>query len=127
MKTTIAEKIWFLVAPVSEFPEDGGTCAKVGDQQIAVFHFSSRNEWFACDNSCPHTGDMVLARGLIGDSAGEPKVACPLHKRNFSLRTGECLTGETYKIRTYPVIIEEGLVYIEIDAPLIDEHKTVKG
>ncbi len=124
METTLEEKIWFLVAPVSEFPEDGGTCAKVGNQQIAIFHFSSRNEWFACDNSCPHTGDMVLARGLLGDFQDEPKVACPLHKRNFSLKTGECLSGDSYKVKTYPVIVEEGLVYVEVDANLIQSEKS---
>ena len=33
---------------------------------------------------------MVLARGLIGDQQGVPKVACPLHKKNFSLTDGDC-------------------------------------
>jgi hypothetical protein len=31
-----------------------------------------------CQNQCPHKGDMVLGRGLIGDEKGEPKVARPI-------------------------------------------------
>ncbi|PJZ27289.1 nitrite reductase (NAD(P)H) small subunit [Leptospira hartskeerlii] len=117
MNTTAKEPVWIPVSTVSEFPEDGGVCAKVYGEQIAIFHFSSRNEWYACENKCPHTGDMVLARGMIGDSQGEPKVACPMHKKSFSLRTGACISGEEYTVKTYPVHIEDGTVYIGIEDP----------
>jgi nitrite reductase/ring-hydroxylating ferredoxin subunit len=43
---------------------------------------------------CPHKGDAVLGRGIIGDSCGTAKVACPFHKRAFSLETGQCTRGE---------------------------------
>lgn len=62
---------------------------------------------------------MVLSRGLLGDSNGEPKVVCPLHKRNFSLQTGECLSDENYKVNLYQVIVENGSVYIEVDPSLL--------
>jgi NAD(P)H-dependent nitrite reductase small subunit len=58
--------------------------------------------------------DMVLARGLIGDQQGVPKVACPLHKKNFSLTDGKCLSDDEYKILTFPVRVEDGWVHVEL-------------
>ena len=55
---------------------------------------------------------MVLSRGMIGDQNGIPKVACPLHKKTFSLITGENLNGDLPAIATYPVKIEDKFVYI---------------
>ncbi|GEO02468.1 hypothetical protein AAE02nite_01320 [Adhaeribacter aerolatus] len=105
---------WFKAAEVSAFPADGGACVKYQNQQIAVFNFTRRNEWYACQNMCPHKQQMILARGLVGDQCGEPKVACPFHKKTFSLLTGENLNGECYEIQTYPVKVEDGFVYIGI-------------
>ena len=105
-------KYWFKAAEVAAFPENGGACVKYQDQQIAVFHFKNRNEWYACQNLCPHKQQMILARGLIGDQCGEPKVACPFHKKTFSLLSGENLNGECYSVEIYPVKVEDGFVYI---------------
>jgi nitrite reductase (NADH) small subunit len=49
---------------------------------------------------------------MIGSTTDEPKVACPFHKKTFSLSTGECLSGDECAIKTYPVKIENGTVYI---------------
>lgn len=87
-------KEWIRVARTEDFPADAGACVKVGGMQVAVFNFSSRGEWYTCQNNCPHKGDMVLSRGLLGDLNCEPKVACPQHKKTFSLRTGKNLGGE---------------------------------
>lgn len=37
---------------------------------------------------------------------GKPKVACPMHKKTFSLQTGQCLTGEDYTVQVFPVKVE---------------------
>ncbi len=107
---------WHKAAPVSAFPADGGACVKIGDRQIAVFNFSGNantpERWYASQNLCPHKMQMILSRGLIGDTNGEPKVACPYHKKTFSLETGQNLNGDDYQIDTYPVRIEDGFVYI---------------
>ncbi|WP_298779104.1 nitrite reductase small subunit NirD [uncultured Polaribacter sp.] len=105
-------KVWFKAASVNAFPKDGGACVKYKDLQIAVFNFSRLNKWFACQNLSPEKEEMVLSRGMIGDSNGIPKVACPLHKKTFSLKTGENLNGHLNAIATYPVKIEEENVYI---------------
>ena len=105
-------KVWFKAARVADFPENGGACLQYKEHQIAVFNFARRNEWFACQNLCPHKMQMVLSRGMIGSSEGEPKVACPFHKKTFSLKTGECLNAEECSIAVFPVRIEDGYVHI---------------
>lgn len=105
-------KVWFKAARVQDFPENGGACIKYQDLQIAVFNFTRRNEWYACQNMCPHKMQMVLSRGMIGSHQGEPKIACPFHKKTFSLKTGECLNAEECNISVYPVRIENGYVHI---------------
>ena len=103
---------WFKAAKVSDFPKDGGACVKYKGKQIAVFNFARINKWYACQNVCPHKMEMVLSRGMIGDHKGTPKVACPLHKKTFSLENGENLNGDLNAIATYPVKIEGDTVFI---------------
>jgi nitrite reductase (NADH) small subunit len=57
---------------------------------------------------------MSLSRGLLGSAGEVPKVACPFHKKTFSLETGECLNGDVGTISTYPIRIEDGHVLIGI-------------
>lgn len=105
-------KVWYKAARIEDIPENGGACVKYQDMQIAVFNFSRRNEWYACQNLCPHKMQMVLSRGMIGSLNGEPKVACPFHKKTFSLKTGECLNAEECTISVFPVRVEDGYIHI---------------
>lgn len=105
---------WFMACYADDVPENGGVCVKHGDEQIAIFNFSRRGEWFATQNLCPHKRQMALSRGMIGSQAGEPKVACPFHKKTFSLQTGECLSGDECAIKTYGVKVMEGKVFIQV-------------
>lgn len=103
---------WVKVAAIDEFPHNGGTTFLHKDKQIAVYNFASTGEWYATQNMCPHRMEMVLSRGIIGDAAGEPKIACPFHKKNFSLRTGACMSGDDYQIAVYPVELKDNFVYV---------------
>jgi len=105
-------KVWFKAASINAFPKDGGACVKYKDLQIAVFNFSRLNKWYASQNLSPEKQEMVLSRGMLGDDKGIPKIACPLHKKTFSLGTGENLNGNLDAIATYPVKIEDNFVYI---------------
>ena len=105
---------WVDVGAVDDFPIDGGAAIKYGQVQIAVFRFESRNEWYACQQMCPHKKAFVLSRGIVGDAGGVPKVACPLHKKNFSLESGECLTEEPYALEVFPVKVREGRVLLSL-------------
>ena len=113
----LAERRWVMVGQVDDFPFDGGATIKYGKVQIAVFNFTTRGEWYACQQMCPHKKAFVLSRGLIGDAAGEPKVSCPLHKKAFSLKSGECISGEDYQVDVFPVKVENGDVLLELPSP----------
>ena len=104
--------VWFEVAKESDFPSNGGACASYKGLQIAVFNFTRRNEWFATQNLCPHKHQMILSRGMIGSQDGEPKVACPFHKKTFSLQSGKNLNGSECDLATYPVKVENGKVFV---------------
>lgn len=96
---------WFKAGTVKDFPSNRGGCIKYKDKQIAIFNFERRNEWYACQNACPHKLEMVLSRGMTGSADDVPKIACPMHKKSFSLIDGTNLNGEEYSIATYPVKI----------------------
>ncbi|WP_339893680.1 nitrite reductase small subunit NirD [uncultured Algibacter sp.] len=103
---------WFDVGATTNFPENSGACIKYKTKQIAVYNFTRTGKWYATQNLCPHKMEMVLSLGMIGNKEDIPKVACPMHKKNFSLEDGSNLAGEDLKIATYPVKIENGNVYI---------------
>ncbi len=107
---------WVQLARADQVPADGGITVAHDGAQIAIFHFATRGEWFATQATCPHRGDAVLARGLLGTAQDEPKVACPLHKQTFSLRSGACLSDAHLRVRTYPVRVADGAVWVQLPA-----------
>ena len=69
---------------------------------------------------------MVLSRGMIGSFGDEPKVACPFHKKTFSLVDGRCMgDDECGSIRTYPVKIENNIVFIGVETYENENEKMV--
>jgi nitrite reductase (NADH) large subunit len=105
---------WVPLASVDEIPRDGGIAVRHGEVQIAIFHVAARDAWYATQNRCPHTGDNVLARGLVGDAGGRPKVACPQHKKSFDLETGTGLSDPEYGVAAFPVKVEDGKVLVKL-------------
>lgn len=116
MSNTLTANItWFPACKTTDVPVNGGVCVKYKHEQIALFHFTRRNEWFATQNMCPHRMQMALSRGMIGSQNGEPKVACPFHKKTFSLVDGHCMNDdECENIKVYPVKVDGNTVYIGI-------------
>lgn len=107
---------WFKVAQTDKFPKEGGIAVKYQNTEIAVFNFTSQGKWYAISNLCPHKQEMLLSRGMIGDKNGIPKVACPIHKKQFSLETGECLDDSSCgNVKAYPIKVEDDYVFIGVD------------
>ncbi len=106
---------WIEAAPVELFEANGGKAVLIEGKQIAVYYFAEDSEWYATDNECPHRKQQSLSRGIIGSDGDEPKVACPFHKKSFSLKTGKCLSGEDYEVQTYPVKVENNMVYVGLE------------
>ncbi|KAG8866838.1 hypothetical protein FRC20_007390, partial [Serendipita sp. 405] len=101
---------WRQLAKVSDLMpiQEGVTSAaiKYGDTQLAIFHVPNKG-YFATQQMCPHKRAFVLDHGIVGDDLkGNIYVSCPLHKRNFSLTNGECLSDPDYKILAFDVKAE---------------------
>jgi len=80
-----------------------------GENPIAVFRVGG--EFFATDDTCTHA-KFSLSEGYV---EGE-EVVCALHEARFCLRTGRVLSPPaTIALRTYPVRVEDGEVFVELD------------
>ncbi len=85
----------------------------VGGQQVAIFRVG-QDELYAIDNYDPFSKAYVLSRGIVGDRTGIPKVASPIYKQNFNLKTGECLDDASVVVRTFAVQLIENQVQISL-------------
>jgi len=65
---------------------------------------------------CRHKQAFVLSQGIVGDAAGQAKVACPLHKKQFGLEDGAEIGEGELQILTFPVKIEDDSVFVELPA-----------
>jgi len=119
-----SEKSWVNIGNVKNFPPNVGTPILVGDTQLAVFNNAQRGEWYCTQNMCPHKQAFVLSQGIIGDAAGQPKVACPLHKKQFALEDGKQLGGDL-KILTFPIKVVND--EIEVELPAVAELDAILG
>ena len=119
-----SEKSWVNVGKVDDFAPNVGSAILYSDTQLAVFNNAKRGEWYCTQNMCPHKQAFVLSQGIIGDTSGAPKVACPLHKKNFALEDGSEVGGDL-KIITFPIKIEGDDVLVEL--PKAEELDAILG
>lgn len=106
--------VWVDVCRFDELLPDRGVAALVGERQVAIFRVSPTDELFAVSNYDPFSGAFVLSRGIVGSRGDVPKVASPIYKQTFSLRTGECFDDPSVRIATYNVRVIDGRVRIEV-------------
>jgi nitrite reductase (NADH) small subunit len=92
-------------------------CALLGSKQVAVFRVGTGEELFALSNFDPFSKAFVLSRGILGDRGGVPKVASPVYKQSFDLRTGACLDDPEVSVRAYPVRARDGRVEVFVGPP----------
>ena len=102
---TVLDRVshWVDVCDLDDVPLDRGVCALVGPYQVAVFRVSPDGEFYAISNYDPFSGAYVLSRGIVGSRGDAPKVASPVYKQSFDLRTGACLDDSSVTVATFPV------------------------
>jgi len=81
----------------------------VDDQPIALFNIGGKI--LAWDNRCPHRG-ASLADGNISEDV----IQCKLHLWEFDTRTECAIANPTIKVRSYPVKLQNDIVYIDVPA-----------
>jgi nitrite reductase (NADH) small subunit len=103
---------WVDVCALDDILPDTGVAALVGRRQIAVVRTGDGDEVYALDNFDPFSRAFVIARGIVGDRSGIPKIASPIFKQSFDLRTGQCLDDPAVRLPSYPVRVVEGRILV---------------
>ena len=89
-------------------PEEDVVAVTVAGKEVALYGVDG--EVYATDNICTH-GHARLCDGFL--EGGE--IECPLHQGKFDVRTGKAMCAPlTEDIRTYPVKIENGRVFVDL-------------
>lgn len=100
---------WIDVLPADELPTDDVMGVRVAGRDLALY--AIEGEVFATDNTCTH-GQARLCDGFLEGH----EIECPLHQGKFDVRDGRPTCDPvTEALRTYPVKIEGGRVFLQID------------
>ena len=100
---------WIELGNISAVPRRGARCVNTPGGKIAVFR-TAEDQIFAIENRCPHKAGP-LSEGIVHGAS----VTCPLHSWVFDLATGEAQGADEGSVRTYPVKVEDGVIFIAPD------------
>jgi nitrite reductase (NADH) small subunit len=82
----------------------------IAGEQVAIFLVDG--DLYAIGNQDPFSGACVMSRGLVGTKGGVPKVASPMYKQTFDLRTGVCFEKPEISIPVWGVRCVDGRVEV---------------
>lgn len=101
---------WFDALAREDVPEEDVFGVTVNGRGIALYDLGG--QVYATDDWCTH-GHARLSDGFVEDGA----IECPLHQGRFEVCSGKALCAPlTEDLRTYPVKIEGGRVWLRMDA-----------
>lgn len=105
---------WKTVCQLNAIQPYSGVATLIGAEQVAIFRVHQGDEVYAISNYDPFSQANVLSRGLVGDRNGIVKVASPIYKQNFDLKTGRCLDDDNVSIATWPIRVVDGVVQVQV-------------
>ena len=91
-----------------------GVCALLAGRQVAIARVGDGEQVYAIANFDPFSKAFVLARGIVGDKGGVPKIASPIYKQTFDLRTGQCLDDPSVNVPVYQARVRAGRVEVVV-------------
>jgi nitrite reductase/ring-hydroxylating ferredoxin subunit len=97
----------------TDIPDGQGRIWRHGEKRIALFRTAAGV--YAADNRCPHQGYALKDGDIRGDV-----LTCAWHNWKFRLTDGTCLFGGE-NIRTYPVSVRDGWVFVDVTDPAPEE------
>jgi nitrite reductase (NADH) small subunit len=103
---------WEDVCALDELLPATGVCALVAGRQVALVRTVAPDAVYAIGNFDPFSKAFVISRGIVGDRGGIPKIASPIYKQSFDLRTGQCLDDPGVRIPTHEVRVESGRILV---------------
>jgi nitrite reductase/ring-hydroxylating ferredoxin subunit len=74
-------------------------------RRIAVFNVDG--QLFGIESDCKHM-KASLQKGKVQNDV----VTCPWHHWQYDLKTGQCLTVDKFKLKTYPVEVDGEDIYL---------------
>ena len=107
---TTTTKNLLKVGSVEEVSERGCTVVTGGGHTIAVF--KRDDEFAAVDNRCPHMG-FPLDRGTVKNGI----LTCHWHHARFDLSSGGTFDPFADDVRSFPVSVEDGSVWVNPNPP----------
>ena len=99
---------------LEQLKERGCMVVTGGGHAIAVFHHDG--QVYAVDNRCPHMG-FPLDRGSVKDGI----LTCHWHHARFDLSSGGTFNPFADDVRSFPVNVVDGEVWIDPEPPPRDE------
>lgn len=112
------------VADLNEFEGDTSRIiVEVDGMEIAIIQQSE--EYYAVANFCPHQSGPLCEGSIQGrmelDSDGwgwqytdeGEYVTCPWHAWKFSIKTGDHVDDDRYRVPTYEATVENGEIFVE--------------
>ncbi|MEZ9230917.1 nitrite reductase small subunit NirD [Vibrio amylolyticus] len=111
-------KNWITVCLTEDLVPNMGVCAKVEEQQVAIFYCDRSRKLYALSNLDPFSGVNVISRGIIGSLDEQPCVASPLYKQHFNLETGVCIEEPNVQLPTYPIRQSDNAIQVMLPESL---------
>src|SRR5262245_19154225 len=105
---------WVRVASRGDFVATDRLIVGADDRPVLVLQHAGR--YYAVDNRCPHMG-FPLEKGSVHDCI----LTCHWHHARFDLATGGTFDQFADDVRSYPVDLRDGAVWIDL-APRHDER-----
>lgn len=96
-----------VVAKVGDVPALGKKTVSVDGQEILLVNL--KGTIYAVENECPHQG-APLAGALVKDTY----LSCPRHGYRFELKDGSCKEHPEFKLKTWPVRVENGEIVVDL-------------
>jgi nitrite reductase/ring-hydroxylating ferredoxin subunit len=81
--------------------------AKVLARTVAVFRING--ELYGIEADCKHMRASIAHGKIEGHT-----ITCPAHGWQYDITTGACLTEPWAQLRTYPVLVEDEYVYVDV-------------
>lgn len=112
--TAASTREWVDVCALDDIVPMTGVAALIRGEQIAIVRPRATEEVFALSNYDPFSKAYVMSRGIVGDKGGTLKIASPIFKQNFDLKTGVCLDDPSVSLEVYPARVRAGRVEVEV-------------
>ncbi len=96
------------IARIEDIPEGSGKVVQAGQRRILLLNIEG--DFHALDSFCAHRGAPLVKGEIV-----EGQLLCPWHGNTFDVTKGTCPVAPKESVRTYPVDVCEGQVWVALE------------